>query len=461
MERLRINFDELKERCLSFQQSKQPDAPDQPSATTEDKSSQMKFSLRSPLVSSFLDNDFDSHRHQSVTSMASALEMSGLICGAKFRIAEPVTSWNGCLLIYAHGYRPEEHPLTAELDVEGECYQRLLCSGWMIASTSYRRNGVIIHDAMEDIKNLRNFIVSRYQRIPNLCILEGQSMGGGICTRLAEREPGLFHGLLAIGAALMTREDKQTQEDLQQPLLSRPLIPILYLTNESEIGPIQQYINTARVHRADETDDLIIPPALWTVSRPGHNWTNQFERYSAVMSLVKWLQFGTFITVRTKDNTCPISYAPSTVLITPVGNSAVVSGEGKVLEVNLRGVLKTNFTEMDLHPLRIKSPGQKFEIEALNEIYEVTYDVYPFLHVTTGSLIAYVEPNHGYVLIGVLNVVSTDSAALRMGRVQVGDRIIFRSKRRQPGRLASEHLQIAGSFLHNRRQQIPVSYPNP
>ncbi len=99
-----------------------------------------------------------------------------------------------------------------ELDHHAECYKRLIADGWIVAATSYRREGVIIKDAMDDIVNLRACILRRYpHRSPRLVLLEGQSMGGGICTRLAERRGDLFHGVLAVGAALLTRKDQQSE----------------------------------------------------------------------------------------------------------------------------------------------------------------------------------------------------------------------------------------------------------
>ena len=70
-------------------------------------------------------------------------------------------------------------------------------------------------------------------------------MGGFISTALAEM-PGVrahYSGIMAIGAALL---------NAALPLRNRPGIPILYLTNISEIGPVQAYI--AAVRREVEAD---------------------------------------------------------------------------------------------------------------------------------------------------------------------------------------------------------------
>ena len=68
------------------------------------------------------------------------------------------------------------------------CYQTLLQEGWILAGTSYRREGVIIMDSQMDILELREFVCKRYS-LPRLVLLEGQSMGGAIVTLMAERYP--------------------------------------------------------------------------------------------------------------------------------------------------------------------------------------------------------------------------------------------------------------------------------
>jgi hypothetical protein len=107
--------------------------------------------------------------------------------------------WNGCILIYCHGYRPLGADREAEIDYEGSHYANLLREGWIVSSTSYRRHGVIIKDAMTDVLSLRNFIVNMCkERRDVFVLLDGRSMGGAIATRLAEREPSLFNAVLAV-----------------------------------------------------------------------------------------------------------------------------------------------------------------------------------------------------------------------------------------------------------------------
>lgn len=391
---------------------------------------------------------FGNPRVLEKTIEARELVLNGCILGANFSICEP-TNWNGSILIYAHGYRPAGHSLAVELDRQGECYNRLVGEGWIVAATSYRREGVIIRDAMEDIKNLRLFISQRYgSRRTSMVILEGQSMGGGIATRLAEREPGLFDGVLGVGAALLTRKDRQSSEDLEVELLNRPMLPIIFLTNESELGPIEQYVE--KVQQQSDIEDLVLP-AVWTISRPGHNWTSQLERYSAIKALVSWLSHGTFITCRRMDGTRPAVCPPSAVTFN-TDSEGRKSGAGRVSAVSLGGSLTTTFTAEDLTALGILSCGTTFKVSLLGDLYDVIFDEYPFVRSTRGEMIAFTEPDFGFVLIAIHNLVAHESASQRMGRARAGDVIMFSpSPRPPPGRLARETMSGGLALLGDMR----------
>mmetsp|Transcript_39640 Transcript_39640/g.64514 ORF Transcript_39640/g.64514 Transcript_39640/m.64514 type:complete len:309 (+) Transcript_39640:44-970(+) len=197
--------------------------------------------------------------------------ISGQISGAHFKIAEP-EQWSGSLLIYAHGYRPKGHGLQVELDLsEGSCYKLLINEGWIVAATSYRREGVILADSMLDVVNLKRFVEQRYGAAREV-IVEGQSMGGAVATLLAENQQkniqqqrrGIsrsnmnnvckpeISGVLAVGAALMWRKDTITEEEKAIAFTHTPLIPILYLTNYTELGPINQYIESWKRRRKEE-----------------------------------------------------------------------------------------------------------------------------------------------------------------------------------------------------------------
>lgn len=203
--------------------------------------------------------------------------VEGLIEGAPYQIAVPAQP-NGNLLLHAHGYRPNDSQLVAKLDLEGTAHGELVGNGWIVAMTAYRRNGMIIADAMEDVIRLRNLIVETHGPLA-LVILEGQSMGGTIVTHLAERRPDLFTGAIAIGAALRAKDPEDPLA-----LTHEPRIPILFLSNRSEISGPRAYVKA--------TSNAPIPPVLWKIERDGHVNVNQRERLLVIDGLVGWVTAG-------------------------------------------------------------------------------------------------------------------------------------------------------------------------
>jgi hypothetical protein len=105
----------------------------------------------------------------------------------------------------------------------------------------------------------------------------------------------------------------------------QPTIPILFLTNTSEHGPIESYIGKvvakAEAERKKESfgGDEIITPALHAVHREGcfyllccffetyieqgHNWTNARERWRAFACLIEWAFCGSLVTEFRFDGT--------------------------------------------------------------------------------------------------------------------------------------------------------------
>ncbi|HEY1111428.1 MAG TPA: alpha/beta hydrolase [Opitutaceae bacterium] len=207
---------------------------------------------------------------------------TGEIAGAKFALARPAR-WNGGVLLLAHGLRAEDRPLVADLSPEHLAYKTLLEEGWIVAKTSYRRNGLIVADAIADLDALRDHIEERYGR-PTRVLLEGDSMGGFIVTLMAERdrhEPIRYHGAVAVGAALQIREPGSTLG-----LTLRPHIPLLFLTNQSELEGPAKYV-AAETERTPS-----LAPALFRVSRDGHVNVNQRERLAALRAVNDWIDRG-------------------------------------------------------------------------------------------------------------------------------------------------------------------------
>jgi pimeloyl-ACP methyl ester carboxylesterase len=211
---------------------------------------------------------------------SAAIQMErGTIDGAHYAIArEDTLPWNESILIIAHGYRPETAPLVADLYPEQAAYATLLSEGWIVAKTSYRRNGIIVADAITDLDNLHDHIVAIHGQ-PQRVILEGDSMGGTIAVHLMESANVRYHGAVAVGSALHLRETPDSPG-----VTNRPRGPLLFLSNRSEIdGPLAYEKKTVMPSRAQ------FHPAVFRVDRDGHVNVNQAERLFALRALNRWL----------------------------------------------------------------------------------------------------------------------------------------------------------------------------
>ncbi|HEY1849007.1 MAG TPA: hypothetical protein VGG37_07365, partial [Opitutaceae bacterium] len=130
---------------------------------------------------------------------------TGQISGARFAVAVPPGGYARRVLLLAHGYRPDSAPLVPDLHPEHASVKAALDDGWIVATTSYRRNGLIVGDAIADLDALRKYIGLTYGE-PERVVLEGESMGGLIVTIMAERESGGYDGAVVFDATLYAKE---------------------------------------------------------------------------------------------------------------------------------------------------------------------------------------------------------------------------------------------------------------
>lgn len=207
---------------------------------------------------------------------------TGELDGARYTLARPAR-WNGGLLLLAHGYRAPDRPLIADLYPERLARRTLLEEGWMVAKTSYRRNGLVIGDAIADLDALRAHVAKTFGE-PARVLLEGESMGGLIVTLIAERTPEVpprYHGAIALGAALHLRE---TGSPLGLSL--QPNVPLLFVSNRNELEGPRRYV------AAELPREPTLRPVLFRVERDGHVNLNQHERLAALRAMNGWLDRG-------------------------------------------------------------------------------------------------------------------------------------------------------------------------
>jgi pimeloyl-ACP methyl ester carboxylesterase len=342
---------------------------------------------------------------------------TGEIEGAKFTLAR-TRVWNQRVLLLAHGFRAEDRPLVADLFPDHLAYRTLLDEGWIVAKTSYRRNGIIVADAIADLDALRSHIAKKFGP-PDRVLVEGESMGGLIATLIAERDLDLdqfsrplYAGAVAIGAALTLQENGAA---IGTTLL--PRVPLLFLTNQSELSGPAAYVGAKRVPRVDTN----LHPVLFRVSRDGHVNVNQRERLAALRAINLWLDRGRDALPRANlrdapfDATVPPESQPSHV----AWHSDRRGFEARVTEVSavygnvLLDVQPADFAALNVAPLHF------LQLNVRGETYRVRYGT-DFNSVRRGEWVIF--PNAD----GFLWLARNYGDAAATAALKVGDSVTLR-----------------------------------
>ncbi|HUR93950.1 MAG TPA: hypothetical protein VMY76_05175 [Gemmatimonadales bacterium] len=118
--------------------------------------------------------------------------------GALYRVCFPQT-WNGDLVIYAHGYVAGTEPLAIPDDgVGGRSVSEIVNAlGYAYATTSYRANGLVADLGAEDIVQLSEEVRRRFRPDPTRTYVVGVSEGGLAAALAAERHADAIDGAVA------------------------------------------------------------------------------------------------------------------------------------------------------------------------------------------------------------------------------------------------------------------------
>jgi pimeloyl-ACP methyl ester carboxylesterase len=310
----------------------------------------------------------------------------GEIDGALFRVLQP-DQWNGKLLVIAHGYRPPEANLVVDLDPEAPFVRQLVYGGWMIAKTSYRRNGLVIAEGLEDLDNLVAHVTDKFGK-PQMVILEGSSMGGSIAVKAAERavaqpENNLYDGVVALGAAMDIRVG-----DLQLAWTYLPGLPVLFVSNQNEQSGPAGYIRAVSQHG--------IRPALWSLKRDGHVNLNFAERMAALIAVEGWIA-----TKKRVPGDAPHGWDATIALGSAQSTAQGVNGglAGRVVRVDpAHGNIQTSFVLSDLEKLGLQR-GDDVAVLVGDSVISAQWGA-SFDDVSQGEFVVFVTAT-GYVRLAI------------------------------------------------------------
>ena len=302
-----------------------------------------------------------------------------LSCGKKYEVVEKKLknskimiivpdNWNNKIIYYAHGYRAEGTPLHVDINMDNSFYSKKVEDGWMIAATSYRRNGIIIKDGIEDIRFLRDYVHKKYKNIQSEYLI-GSSMGGLIATLMAENDKYL-EGVIADGAAL--------QLDRENLLSYDPKVPLILLYNINEKDVADDYLNKSKKSN--------LKPLRWHVNRKGHCRISKSEMEITFNALKNFEN-----EENDRDITQPI---PERKSISKIKNDVIISGIRKINKGFNN--IDTKVVKIDLKNIGLKK-GEYFNLICGDKKYQVYWgDNYN--DVPIGDFVAFINMN-GYLKI--------------------------------------------------------------
>ena len=139
-----------------------------------------------------------------VPKVAQPSEHTGTIDGAPWRLDVP-ENWNGELIIYFHGYAPQEQPIPevmARNGYEGWMLER----GFAVAQSEYSARGWSVAEALADSEAMRRHVVGLLGA-PTRTWAMGHSMGSHLVLGTLEEHGAAYDGGLALcGANAPARE---------------------------------------------------------------------------------------------------------------------------------------------------------------------------------------------------------------------------------------------------------------
>ena len=289
---------------------------------------------------------------------------NGSLDGAPYAVAVPDAGhWNHGVLLLAHDRRNETLPPLALDPMDSPFCRTLVDEGWIVASSGYPRNGVVIADAVKSLDALRTYLGEHYGSVQRTLVL-GEGLGGFVAALMAERPVNLVTGAIAIDPPLTAHEANQPQG-----LSLDPKIPLLLVaTQKRPLAEATAYTISKMPRPAEDPR-----PALASVARDGRDNVNEGERLNAVRVLNAWLDFGPNALPQTVPNKpyCDITAAPPARPARVVPNPDTGGFTAHVLAVNpLNGSLQLDARPEDFDQVSIKARGY-FEITFTSEAVRV------------------------------------------------------------------------------------------
>jgi pimeloyl-ACP methyl ester carboxylesterase len=274
--------------------------------------------------------------------------------GSLYAIYAP-PSWNGDLILYAHGWVPPVAPIALPADIDG-FRDMVLNDGYAIAYSSYSENGWAVRQGFKETEHLLP-LFRKYFDPPDRVYITGHSMGGLISVMLAEMRPGKYDGALpicgAIGGAVMAGDyltDVRVLFDAYYP----GVLPGLALEIPDGTNPVLDFYFPAFGAIFSDPPDSIEPAIEMSfVTELGMYW-NSIPELADATALALWFNASATEDIKDRcggvffDNTEGYTHPLSPVYDPPILDEVTLNGvvEHYTIDKNCFAYLK-NWYEPD------------------------------------------------------------------------------------------------------------------
>jgi alpha-beta hydrolase superfamily lysophospholipase len=121
--------------------------------------------------------------------------------GSYLAVAVP-PSWNGVLVVHAHGGPELGTPDPKRVAEDLERWRVMVRAGYAWAGTTFHQGGVAVRSAAADVEEARRLALQVLDKPPRRTLLHGNSWGASVAARAAESDPGPWSGVLLTSGVL-------------------------------------------------------------------------------------------------------------------------------------------------------------------------------------------------------------------------------------------------------------------
>ncbi|MGC5561224.1 alpha/beta hydrolase family protein [Streptomyces sp. FR-108] len=134
---------------------------------------------------------------RTAATRAEDVHVEGALPSGATYVMDVPADWNGTVLLFSHGFRPPGAPNPAQNVTDPATRDLLLKDGYALIGSSYATTGWAVEHAVPDQLATLDAFTERFGAAGRT-LAWGQSYGGFVTTRIAERHPDRVDGTLSV-----------------------------------------------------------------------------------------------------------------------------------------------------------------------------------------------------------------------------------------------------------------------